>query len=336
MKLELPCWTSHHNLLLYSFLFFCYENDFAFNVVFNNRLATGGGIIYLDDDKTIFLDYSDDIKFIDDPKRYSFYFKRSLTFENYSGNIYPLNFQVNYSYKAINLLMKFKLNDLMNSRNRIEIIRAMDYFNLFTNLSHNAMDARSFPTSVTDNNGKIIFHTRLWNPENHIDLEEKKRREIQNQFRIEACRIIKRNFENSSVGIFPDELSARIAPDLLLNVKRISKKEYFKSLRNADIGIADDGLKDTPGWKIGECLLFGKAVITTPLNVVVEDFKEYVNYEKLSARDSYLELPEKIESLIVGKRYCEMGQKNLEWSENFLHPKNYFKRILAITKSKTC
>lgn len=335
MKLELPYWTSHHNLIIYSFLFFCNENDYVFNVVFNNKLSTGGGILYLENNKTIFFDYSDDIKFIDDPKQYDFYFKRSLAFENYSTNVYPLNFQVNYSYKSLNLLLKFGFNDLRNSRNRIEIMRAMDYFNSFTKLSHNAMDIRNFPKNVTDNNGKIIFHTRLWNPENHLDIEEKKRREIQNQFRIDACRIIKNNFKNSSVGLFPDELSAKIAPDLLLNVKSTSKKEYFKSLRNADIGIADDGLKDTPGWKIGEYLLFGKAVITTPLNIVIEGFEEYTNYEKLSTRNSFSELPEKIESLLMRKNYFEMGQNNLIWSENYLHPKNYFKRILSIVENKS-
>jgi hypothetical protein len=65
-----------------------------------------------------------------------------------------------------------------------------------------------------------------------------------------------------------------------------------------NIGIADDGLKDTPGWKIGEYLLYGKAIITTPLNISLDNFKESVNYELLSTRSSFLELPDKIESLL--------------------------------------
>jgi hypothetical protein len=332
MKLELPYWTSHHNMILYSLLNYCEENNEVFDVSFNTGIATGGAILQ-SNNKMIFLDYSDNSIFLDNPEKYDFYFKRSLLLESYKENVHPLNLQVNFSYKAVKLLMKLNFKDLISKTNRTEIVRAMDYFNLVTNLSHNAMDVRSFPKKAAENNGKIIFHSRLWNPDNNADLDEKRRRASQNEFRIEACRIIKKNFKNVSVGIFPDELSKKIAPELVLDIKHTSKKEYFKSLRNADIGIADDGLKDTPGWKIGEYLLFGKAVVTTPLRTVVEDFKEHINFEKLQNRSSYLELPEKIEYLLQGKRYLEVGENNLKWSENYLHPKNYITRILNITKN---
>lgn len=333
MKLELSCWTSHHNMLIYSLLFYCNENNKDLDVVFNRKLAVAGAILYVNK-KKLFFDYSDDIAFIDNPKLYDFYFKRSLVIKDYYKNVYPLNFQVNFSFRALNILTKFKFKDLLSTRNRIEVIRAIDCFDLFTNLSHNAMDIRAFPKRVTDNNGKVIFHTRLWNPNNHPDDEEKQRRMIQNEFRIEACRIIKKNFKNSSVGIFPDSLSEVIAPDLLLDSKKTTKKEYFKSLLNADIGIADDGLKDTPGWKIGEYLLFGKAIVTTPLKVVLDNFNEHNNFEKVNNRNAYLELPEKIEYLLEGKRYLKVGENNLKWSNTYLHPKNYINRIFYIIESK--
>lgn len=332
MKLELPYWTSHHNMILYSLLYYCEENNQVFDVSFNAEISTGGAILH-NNNQTIFLDYSDNSVFIDNPKKYDFYFKRSLLSQDYKENVYPLNLQVNFSYKALNLLMKFNFKDFTNKRSRTEIVRAMDYFNVVTNLSHNAMDIRNFPKKAADNNGKIIFHSRLWNPDNNADVDEKIRREHQNEFRIEACRIIKNNFKNVSVGLFPDELAKKVAPEFVLDIKSTSKKEYFKSLRNADIGIADDGLKDTPGWKIGEYLLFGKAIVTTPLNTVVADFQEHINFEKVQNRSSYLELPEKIEYLLEGKKYLEVAENNLKWSETYLHPKNYIKRILTITKN---
>jgi len=332
MKLELPNWTSHHNMLIYSVLFYCEENELDFKIVFNNKIVAGGAILHANG-KVIFFDYSDNHLFISDPTKYDFYFKRSLLLSDYNRNVHPLNFQVNLSYKALKLLSKFDFRNLIGSRNRTEVMRAADYFNLGTNLSHQAMDVRCFPKKGNDNNGKIIFHTRLWDPRNHPDDQEKQRRVIQNEFRIEACRILKNNFKSSSVGIFPDSLSKSMAPDLLLDSNKVSKKEYFKELLTTDIGIADDGLKDTPGWKIGEYLLFGKAVITTPLNVVIEDFKEHIHYEQLSTRNSFKELPEKIESLLKGKKYLEMGQNNFMWSNFNLHPKNYIKRILSITEN---
>lgn len=331
MKLELHHWTPHLNMIVFSCLYFCEKNNFEFDLQINPKLSWNGALLYFKNE-TYYFDYSDDTLFIDDPKKYNFYLKRSLK-SSVKSNVYPLNLQANYSYKSLSLLTKFKIKDLYNKANRIEIIRSLDYFSLFTNLSHNAMDIRKLPEKIQDNNGRVIFYTRLWNPDNHIDIDEKERRRLQNEFRIEACREIKKNFKNVSVGLFPDSLSSKLAPDLLLQVKKTSLKEYFGVLRQSDIGIADDGLRDTPGWKIGEYLLFGKSVITTPLNVAVENFQEHVNYEKLSTRSSYLELPEKIEYLLKDKKYLEMGENNRQWSDEYLHPKNYIKRILAMTSA---
>ncbi len=333
IKLEVPIWSSHHNMIIYSLLYYSHENQVSFKIFLNRNISQSGAILYRED-KTIFFDFSDGTDFIDNPNYYDYYFKRSyLPSIDTFLNVFPLNFQVNYSYKSLKVLSKFNFKELIGKENRVEIFRALDFFNLFTNLSHNAMDIRFFPKEVNDNKGKIIFQTRLWNPDNNADLEEKKRRELQNEFRIEACRIIKKNFKNIVVGVFPDTLSCKAAPDVLLDIKKISKKEYFNELKNSDITIADDGLKDTPGWKIGEYLLFGKAVITTPIGVKIENFKEGINYEKLTSRISYSELPEKIEFLLSKNRYLEMAQNNLIWSENYLHPKNYIKRIfLSIEK----
>lgn len=319
----------HYNMLIFSHLYYCEVNKIEFKIDFDPNISPNGALMYYDN-QTIFFDYSDNYLFIDLPTKYAYYFKRSLKKEDKRDNIYPLNFQVNYSYKAFVFLTKFSFKELIKMDNRIEIIRALDYFNSVTNSSHNAMDIRKFPKEIQNNNGRILFHTRLWNPDNHQDVDEKERRVLQNEFRIEACRVIKRNFKNASVGLFPDILSSKMAPDLLLNLKMTSKKEYFKSLGCCDIGIADDGLKDTPGWKIGEYLLFGKAIITTPLNIFIEDFEEYINYEKLSARSSYLEIPDKIEHLLENKKYLEVGYNNLKWSDDYLHPKNYIKRIISI------
>lgn len=329
MTLLIRYWNPHYNMIIFSCLYYCEVNKIEFKINFDPTISPNAALMFYNN-QTIFFDYSDNFIFIDLPTNYTFYFKRSLKEEDKKDNIYPLNFQVNYSYKAFVFLSKFSFKELIKKDNRIEIIRALDYFNSVTNSSHNAMDIRSFPKEIQNNKGSILFHTRLWNPDNHQDLAEKERRVLQNEFRVEACRVLKRNFKNASVGLFPDLLSSKIAPDLLLNIKKTSKKEYFKSLRNCDIGVADDGLKNTPGWKIGEYLLFGKAIITTPINVFVENFEEHVNYERLSTRSSYIEIPDKIEHLLENSKYIEVGNNNLKWSDDYLHPKNYFKRIITL------
>nr|WP_315209206.1 hypothetical protein [uncultured Flavobacterium sp.] len=331
MTLIIRYWNPHCNMLIFSYLYYCEINNIEFKINFDPAISPNCALIY-DDNQTIFFDYSDNYLFIDLPTKYTYYFKRSLKQEDKKDNIYPLNFQVNYSYKAFVFLTRLSFKELIKMDNRIEIIRALDYFNSVTNSSHNAMDIRGFPKGIQDNGGKVLFHTRLWNPDNHRDSDEKERRFLQNEFRISACRVIKKNFKNASVGLFPDMLSAKMAPDLLLDLKMTSKKEYFKSLRYCDIGIADDGLKDTPGWKIGEYLLFGKAVVTTPLNISLNNFKEGKNYQVLSTRSAYFELPEKINYLLKEKKYLEMCGDNFKWSDDFLHPKNYINNILSNTK----
>jgi hypothetical protein len=317
-------------MLVFSFYYYCEENNIKFDLHFDPKVPYTGCILEVND-KKIFFDYQDNPVFEDDPQKYSYYFKRSLRKIDEKENIFPLNFQVSYSYKSLLFLSKLKYKQLIDKSNRIELIRALDFFNLLTNYSHNILDIRTFPQKVSDNGGKILFCTRLWNPDNHPDQDEKERRNLQNEFRIETCRIVKKQFKNAVVGLFPDKFSSKMAPDIQLDLKKTSKKEYFGLLRQSDIGIADDGLKDTPGWKIGEYLMFGKAVVSTPLNVCIDNFHEHTNYEVLSTRNSFWEVPEKIDYLLTGNKYLEVGKNNLEWSNQYLHPKNYIQRIISKT-----
>ena len=327
MQLQLSVWTHHLTHLVYSYFYYCKSNKIDINIVYNSRIKYNSALLTINNQSILF-DYSDDTKFIDSPNNFDFYFKRSLLKKDMSSNVFPLNFNVPMAYKSHLFLLKLNKDLLFHKFNKIEIGRALDVFGLFTNSGHGTLDIRNYPKNISDNGGNVIFYTRLWNPDNHPDDDEKERRMLQNEFRINACRIVKKEFKNASVGLYNESLSNKLAPDLLLSQDKSDKKNYLKKLAHYDIGIADDGLKNTPGWKIGEYLLYGKAVISTPLNICVDDFKEHINYERLSSRSSYDEIPEKIEFLLKGKKYLEMGENNFRWSEIYLHPKNYIFRIL--------
>jgi hypothetical protein len=334
MKLEINIWTHHLNQLIYSYLYFCEKNKLKIEIVCNKEVTKHGAVLNVNS-QTIFFDYSDDPLFIDKPEKYNYYFKRSLLIDDEINNVLPLNFNLPLTYKSMLLIQKLKLNLLFDKPSRYEVVRAFDYYSFFTNSSHSVMDIRNYPKKIIDSGGKIIFNTRLWNPDNNADPGEKERRILQNDFRINACRIIKKNYKTASAGLFSDDFSKQQAPDLLLDNKLSNKNYYLNSLKNHNIGIADDGLKDTPGWKIGEYLLSGMAVVTTPLNVVLNNFIESKNYLKLTDRNSYQEIPDKIETLLKNKKYLEIAQNNLDWANEFLHPENYINRILSIVELKS-
>ncbi len=327
MQLFLSTWTHHLNHLVYSLFYHCQSNKIKFDIVYDETIAHNGARL-LYDKSSVFFDYSDDSLFIENHQHYDCYFKRSLRQIDFNENIHPLNFNVPMTYKSHKMLFHLKPKLLFDKSSRVEVFRALDKYGWFSQSSHGILDIRRYPQKRIDSGGKVLFHTRLWNPDNHPDSEEKERRRLQNDFRINACRIIKNNFKDSSVGIFADHLSCKIAPDILLDPKQSNKNNYLNTLLNYDIGIADDGLKDTPGWKIGEYLLYGKAVITTPINVVLDDFKDSINYEALSSRSAYTEIPDKIHLLLNNKKYLEQGINNFKWSDEYLHPKNYIQRIL--------
>ncbi|AUS07007.1 hypothetical protein [Pseudotamlana carrageenivorans] len=181
-----------------------------------------------------FFDYSDDVNFITKPENFDFYFKRSLLLEKYSGNIKPLNFQINFSFKPLKLITKIPFDVLKLKESKTELIRALDYFSFVTNDSHKSKDLNTiWSNEINDYGGRIIFMTRLWDPARNNDPIEKERRISQNNFRINACRIISKNFPNSITGLYPDYYAKEVAGYFGVTMARISVKPcHFKRSYN--------------------------------------------------------------------------------------------------------
>lgn len=243
-------------------------------------------------------------------------------------NIIPLGFQVNYSYKPLPFIKKLGFGILSSKSSFTEIVRALDIFEFVTNLSHQSMQITNFPTDVSDHGGKILYYTRLWDPGRNNDSEEKERRLLMNSFRINAVRIIKKYYPNSNVGLYPCPLANKIAPELVLNLKATNKKNYLDVLKHSDICIADDGLKDSLGWKIGEYALFGKSIISTPINIKIPNFVSGKNYLELPTRNSFEYISENIEVLLKDKEYMIMGLNNYLYAKENIYPDRYFENIL--------
>tara|TARA_B100000809_G_scaffold232326_1_gene248115 strand:+ start:1093 stop:2091 length:999 start_codon:yes stop_codon:yes gene_type:complete len=332
MIITISRWTSHYNQFIYSLFFYCESKRISFKISYSSKIPNEGILLNFNNN-LCFLDYSDSTIFIDKPEKYDFYFKRSLDFNSQINNIKPLNFQVNFSFKPLKLITKIPLEILKAKSSKFELVRALDYYSLFTNDSHQSKKIKNLWTNeINDNKGRIIFMTRLWDPARNNDSGEKERRVLQNNFRINACRIISKNFPNSITGIYPDYYAKEIAKDVLLDLKKTKKQTYISELKKSDICIADDGLKDTPGWKIGEYAMLNKAIISTPIKTIVEQFKSGKNYIKLEDRTDFKNLPDIINELIKSKLYLEIKENNKIWSNKYLKPDSYIENILKNCK----
>ncbi len=334
MILKINKWTAHHNQILYSLQYYADLNKINFQIEYDAHLPNPG-MLFKVNNKTCFLDYSDEVKFLSDPIQYDYYFKRSLLPDLITDKIHPLNFQVNISYRPLKLIFKMPIQIFKSKKSIIEFARAIDYFGLITNDSHPSKDLKKFSNlSFKNQTGRIIFMTRLWDPARSKEPEEKERRIKQNFFRINACRIISKNFPNSITGIFPDTFAKEVAGDVLLDLKLTTKKNYLFELQRADIGIADDGLKDTPGWKIGEYIFMKKAIISTPIQTVVEEFDDGKNYISTDDRTNYKCLPDLISDLVKNKKYIELKRNNEAWFNKYMRPDKYIDNIINLTSNQ--
>ena len=251
-----------------------------------------------------------------------------MLLDAYKSNVRPLNFQVDFSYKPLKLLSKMPLIVFENKKSREELLKALDYFSLFTNDSHQSKKIRNlFSDEISDYGGRVICMTRLWRPIRK-DESENEQRILQNNFRINACRIISKKFPNSITGVYPDNYAKKIAKDVLLDLHKTKRQSYLSELRKADICIADDGLQDTPGWKIGEYTMLNKAIVSTPIRTVVEEFKPGENYISLEDRNDFKSLPDTIHELIKSKNYLQLKESNRIWSNKYLKPDCYIENIL--------
>ena len=268
-----------------------------------------------------FLDYNDRFELEPIGLEMDRYFKRSLTPADVNNGIRPLGFHFNYSHRLYRLLRE---PGFARRSNRVEIARAIDVF-AWTAWSHFARRVDEMFTPPEDHGGRVLFYTRLWEPDRSRDPEEQERRRRMNDVRIQAVRVL-RTMGNTDVGIMSSAFARAACPDLLLSRKHTQSKEYGRLLRGADIGIANEGLRGSPGWKIGEYVAGSKAVISNTITTVIPEFLPDRNY--LLFEDP-LAIPELVATLRRGKRYRELQHANWEYCRRHLHPDGYFERIVS-------
>lgn len=71
MRLEIHHWTPHHNMLIFSWFYYCEENNIEFIININNKISWNAVVLYINNE-TYYCDYSDSFLFLDDHKKYNY------------------------------------------------------------------------------------------------------------------------------------------------------------------------------------------------------------------------------------------------------------------------
>lgn len=173
------------------------------------------------------------------------------------------------------------------------------------------------------NNPRVLFLTRLWEPEvisedsSCIEIEKYNEIKKLNRFRIDALNMLNDNFkEISTIGINDIEYSRKIAPNFILPKTQTHRRHFINMMKNHEICITSTGLHQSTGWRFGEFVASSRAIISEPLEYIVPgDFNNYLPFKNVE------ELYQSVNKLMNDKelRY-EMMEKNYHYYNNYLKP----------------
>ena len=257
------------------------------------------------DGRTILFDMSDSPELVDVEDDISTYYKRSyVKNDSYDIHSYPV-LPFGFNYGVTNNL--FSLNRISAfGFDKVYTARSLPILNRLTNLSYSHIYYKRMHDIPRDNGGTILFLTRLWDPATVSSEEKKTFRKHLNAVRIETVKNLKQKFKGRLIaGIANTPLACKLCPELIVPSNISSKGNYIKSLRNADICVATNGLENTLGWRIAEYVAFSKAVVSEPFHITVPNWNEGQHYLLFDT-----DLNEKIDALLYNKNYLQMQQQN--------------------------
>jgi hypothetical protein len=206
----------------------------------------------------------------------------------------------------------------------------------YNNYCSTAFSRKAFE-AVPQYKGKkltVMFSSRLWGESSGIDEEWNKERRYINHMRIDILRQLKSRNDIRFVGGLTDsELSREMAPDLIIPAELTRRSTYLKQMKKADICIGSMGLFESIGWKTGEYVAAGKAIINERFHYEVpgnfEEGKHYLGF------DTAQECIRAVETLLEDpQRVYQMKKTNEKYYKNYLRPDMLIQNTLDIADGK--
>jgi len=262
-----------------------------------------------------------------------FYFKRSYheallanTPEN--CKVFPLGF--NYYMKPKGAFINKHYNNSLRSRTKQYIKQHLDALGVLRD-REDRISSKSFENHPVFNpENKILFLTRLWNPEDTDQLHYKALREKINADRIAYINACKKEFGSRFTGgLLKDDFSIKVAKELVLSDEISKKRNYLKAVKEHNICIATTGLHNSIGWEMGEYIAASRAIVSEKLYYdVTGNFTLNENYLDFDTKERLLSQLEEL--LTVPSRTKKMMENNYTYYTQYLEPEMLIINTLKI------
>lgn len=226
------------------------------------------------------------------------YFKRSLSLgsaaDHALSRVFPagLNYNVeSASFDRFAFWRNLKLNSGLG--------RFREFWRHLPIGRKTSLSSQRFETGFQDIAPKVLFMTRLWDPDDNLNRTAEKRAHFMhiNEIRAQCVRRLKDCLGADFFGGVADTPVARkICPDLLINSQDdVLKWRYIQLVKRHPICITTTGLHGSIGWKLAEYVAMGRAIITERLeNAVPGGFSENIHYLSFETADECAALAEKL------------------------------------------
>jgi hypothetical protein len=252
-----------------------------------------------------------------------YYFKRSYTRQlkdvaPAGCKILPLGF--NYRIRPPYSLTKSSMRDHFQ-----QVVRRSYFASRMLRMNNDEMSLPSEDYEqqpILNKDVKILFLTRIWNPDEFKDYPIKPSVETLNKSRIAAITTCRKEFGKIFCGgLTDDDFSRAHAKSLIAPLALTNKKQYLELVKEHAVCIATTGLHGSIGWKFAEYVAASRAIVSEPLLYEVPGgFKKDQNY--LEFRDER-ELPARINALLDSRvAVMKMMQENYRYYNNYLKPEN--------------
>lgn len=187
-------------------------------------------------------------------------------------------------------------------------------------------------------NGKILFQTRLWEPETRTTgLTTKERwraddRNAINRERIALLRALKAEFgDRFQGGLSPTDHALAVAPELVLPASRSNPATFLRASRAARVCITTRGLWNSNGWKLAEYLAQGCAVVCERPMHEAPGLREGHQYLGFSSVDEALDAVHRLDADTVGR--SRLRTEARRYFDEYVEPSALVRRSLRVAVS---